>query len=148
MSFQILPATASDGPAIARIIVRSYMNDAFAKSMYKTFTAEDRIESCKARFPRNLTSKNSWHLKVVDETGEIISYSRWNLPEELWQILRKEYADKLEEVSAEDKERYDQEYAKNHIDGWPIGINKEMVLPMETSMAEARKLFPTEPSIC
>jgi transcriptional regulator NrdR family protein len=148
MTFQILPATVSDGPAIARIIVRSYMDDAFAKACYKTFTAEDRIESCKARFPRSLTSKNSWHLKVVDENGETISYSRWKLPEELWQTLRKENADMIEEVSAEDKERYEQEYAKNHIDDWPIGINKDMVMPMEASMDEARKMFPTGPSIC
>lgn len=148
MSLQILPATVSDGPAIAEIVVRSYMDDAFAKSCYKTFTAEDRIESSKTRFPRNLTSENSWHLKVVDQTGEAISYSRWKLPEELWHTLREEHANEIEIISAEDKERYEQEFAKNYIDDWPIGINKEMVLPIEANMEEARKKFPTESSIC
>jgi hypothetical protein len=148
MSLRILPATVGDASAIATIIVTSYMDDTFARSCYKTFTPEDRIESCKSRFPKNVTSKNSWHLKVVDDTGEMISYSRWGLPEEVWQTLRKENADTIEEISAEDKERYEKEWAKNYIDDWPVGINKEMVMPMEASMDEARKKFPTEPSIC
>lgn len=146
MPLQILPVSLSDRTAIANIVVRSGTNDPFAKSCYKTFTVEDRIQTCKARFPKTLVSENSWHLKVVDETGETISYSRWKLPTELWQTLRAETA--VEEVSAEDKERYEKEYqAVVSEDDWPIGINKEMVLPMQENMEIARKKYPTEPSI-
>jgi hypothetical protein len=85
-NYKIEGCTASDAAALARNNMSAYWTDSTWRLNFKNRTLDDIIEQCTKRVPMNLLSDRAQnrHQKVVDtETGAVLGYARWILPDRL-----------------------------------------------------------------
>ncbi|KXJ97689.1 acyl-CoA N-acyltransferase [Microdochium bolleyi] len=79
-------ARASDGPAIAQTKISAYWENGNWRLMWEPRTRGYVTEQSTKREPRNLLSDREHkrvQVAVDDETGRIVGYARWALPDRL-----------------------------------------------------------------
>lgn len=86
MTYWIVTSCAvSDGADLARNNMSAFWEDPTWKLLWPKFMAKEFIiEQCSKRVPRNLLQERSTlrHQKAVDpETGALMGYARWVLPQ-------------------------------------------------------------------
>lgn len=84
-SFIIQSCTVDDGPAIGRNNVTAFWTDKTWIQIWGDRTREHVVEQAAKRGKRNLLLDRAHrrHLKAVDaETGAVVGYARWVLPDE------------------------------------------------------------------
>ncbi|KAJ4257393.1 hypothetical protein NW762_008513 [Fusarium torreyae] len=125
------PCRVEDGQYIALNKVSAFWEEAWWRSTWTGKTRESVIQGIADRSPKNLLTDREVrrHQKVVHrETGDIVGYARWILPEshkDSWLTAQ------TPDVSDEDKEAFskrhaeadfhpchDNDYLDDHIDGW------------------------------
>ncbi|QGI86652.1 unnamed protein product [Fusarium fujikuroi] len=133
------PCRVEDGLQIAQSQVSAFFDEAWWRLSWTDRTRESLIQSIADRSPKNLLTKREVrrHQKIVHlETGDIVGYARWILPEshkDAW--LEAQTPD----VSDEQKEafvkrhadtdwnpREDNDKLDDHIDGWREKQKQEM----------------------
>lgn len=161
-SFLITPCTIADGPAIGRNNVTAFWTDRTWIQIWGDRTREHVAEQAAMRGRRNLLLDRAHrrHLKAVDaETGAVVGYARWVLPDEgcdggdgdpchgLWTEAQIPDVDEHVRREAEaESARSDWTFTRGPIDG--------IDAPIEAMMADLRKgkrymgmfvLIPTRP---
>lgn len=85
-SYEIQGCTVDDAAGLARSNMTAFWTDPTWVLLWENKTPDYVVEQCAKRFPRNLLTDRvrKRHQKVVDaETGEIVGYCRWILPDRL-----------------------------------------------------------------
>lgn len=83
-TFAISQCTIADGAALGRNNISAFWEDPTWVLSWKHTTLEQHIETSSRRYPRRLLNdrETSRHQKAVDpETGRLLGYARWILPE-------------------------------------------------------------------
>lgn len=80
----IVPCTVADGPALVRNNIPAFWQDDNWRFPWNHRTLEEQMAESEKRVARNLISapETRRHQKAIDpETGRILGYARWELPE-------------------------------------------------------------------
>lgn len=76
-----MPAELSDGEALATCYVDAFWDEPHTKCLFPNAVREDRIRDIVLRMPRCLWEPDACYQKTIDESGKIVAYSRWRMPE-------------------------------------------------------------------
>lgn len=162
------PCRVEDGLQIAQSQVSAFFEEAWWRLSWTDRTRESLIQSIADRSPKNLLTKREVrrHQKIVHlETGDIVGYARWILPEshrDAWlEAQTPDVSDEQKEAFAKRhaetdwNPREDNDKLDDHIDGWrdkhkqemDMGKNyQENVAPTWLKLTPNRITLPLRPS--
>lgn len=133
------PCRVEDGLQIAQSQVSAFFEEAWWRLSWTDRTRESLIQSIADRSPKNLLTKREVrrHQKIVHlETGDIVGYARWILPEshkDAWlEAQTPDVSDEQKEAFAKRhaetdwNPREDNDKLDDHIDGWREKHKQEM----------------------
>jgi len=86
MAYAMKPVAYQDAGEIADAMMRAMYDDEHYAILLSNVSLEELIEDTAKRVPYNLSTQRGFlrHEKVIHEqTGEIVGYARWELPEHL-----------------------------------------------------------------
>jgi hypothetical protein len=86
MAYRVEPLAYEDAPGLARTMAQAMYEEDHYALLFNRIPAQQIIEDSAKRVPKNLTNERDIqrHEKVISvETGEIVGYARWLLPDHL-----------------------------------------------------------------
>lgn len=135
---ELLPALPEDSLAISKVIHYSYSDNAFYRAIWLA-PQEELIRATTLRWPKNLWAEDTWHLKLPNpDTGEIVSYSRWILPDFVLNQV-----DDRPSLTAEQTDAFAKSFHGGCENGAPKHLNTKLADVVEANAEEARKSFPS-----
>jgi hypothetical protein len=149
MAFQVVPVenTPSERLGIATTIVSAYSESPFYQALYPNLSTSELITNTKLRLGHDLISPGQWHLKLLDpSTGQLVSYSRWKLPDSVLQRLYEEFP--IPKPTMEELVQYEKDFALGRKDGRSKGLSAKMAGIAMNQFDEAQKSFPSQKHIC
>ncbi|KAH6699996.1 acetyltransferas-like protein [Leptodontidium sp. MPI-SDFR-AT-0119] len=124
MPYQVHPVIPIDAPGLANTMMSAFHTDQHWRLLWGSKPLPEIINDCTARLPWNLITSRSVkrHLKVVDtDTGEIVGYSRYILPENCEEMHWLEA--QVRELSAEERVAFEERW-KSVTENWKMrGLN-------------------------
>jgi hypothetical protein len=127
MSYKLTPVenNPTERHEIATVINTAYTDDnnAYYHTSFPSTTLPERINGSALRWGQNLIEPNLWHFKLEHpSTGEIMSYSRWEMPEDLVTKLKLSFG--MPKPSEEELATFQRDYQAGCENGVPKGLNK------------------------
>lgn len=137
---KIVEATPRDSLAVAEVLNGAYdeAENGFYRTVFPLVPQSELIKNMALRWPKEIYKPNTWHLKLEDaSTGEMMSYSRWVLPDHVLKQL-----DHRPALTEEEREKFTRDFDKGSDNGAPRGLNRQFADMAEEELEEARKAFP------
>lgn len=145
MTFTISAVDYDDAQGVSKNNMTAfYHTDAHWRALWKSTTLEEIIRGAASRMPHGLASgrEGKRHLKATDDdTGEIIGYARWILPDARSTLKWPEAL--VREPTDDESESFKAKFQANTEEGMIPGLDRRLQealgLPLENAEIELMK---------
>lgn len=144
MPYAVLPVNMAAASGVARTTMSAFHQDPHWALLWGNMPLEEIIDGNTRRQPRNLITsrERKRHQMVVEtETGEVVGYARWLVPDKLQRDDKDGRAvfwpeAQIPEPTPELREKYEAEWKTATKDGHALGSNAEMIRELSVKLDE------------